>query len=385
MPPLKSYFLLDPDVVYLNHGSFGATPRPVFDRYQEWQRRLERQPVRFIESRLTRHLQHAREALGRYVGADGDDLLFVPNATFAVNLVARSLDLGPGDQVLASDHEYGACDAMWLYLSRRQGFDYVRWPVDLPESASAPGDLAEHIWQGVTPRTRLIFLSHITSPTAVELPVAALCARAREAGILTLIDGAHAPGQMPLDLAAVGADFYAGNCHKWLCAPKGSGFLFARRERQDMVEPLVIGWGLSPERGFHFGSQYLDRHQWLGTNDLAAYLAVPAAIDFLAEHDWPNVWPRCHRLLTRAIEGIGRITGLPPFYPSHCFYHQMAVAPLPAIADARAFRRRLYDEYRIEAPVTTWRGHPLLRLSVQAYNEPSDIGALLDALERMMT
>ncbi|HUM71131.1 MAG TPA: aminotransferase class V-fold PLP-dependent enzyme, partial [Chloroflexota bacterium] len=209
---LKDLFLLDPTVHFLNHGSFGATPSPVFAVYQEWQRRLEWQPVQFIAADLGDHLAAARQALGDYVNSQADDLVFVPNATFGVNVVARSLALGAGDEVLATDHEYGACDNIWRFLSQKQGFRYVNQPISLPTGTEE--EIVAELWQGVTARTRVIFVSHITSATAVTFPIAAICARARAEGILTVVDGAHAPGQIPLDMAAIGADFYTGNCHK---------------------------------------------------------------------------------------------------------------------------------------------------------------------------
>ncbi|MCA9998356.1 MAG: aminotransferase class V-fold PLP-dependent enzyme [Anaerolineales bacterium] len=209
----RNLFLLDPDVVFLNHGSFGATPRPVFDVYQAWQRQIEYQPVKFIGRELTGYLQTARHTLGNYLHAHGDDLVYIPNATFGVNIVARALLLTAEDEVLTTDHEYGACDRVWRFVSQKKGFHYVRQPIPLP--VTSPEEIVEQLWQGVTPRTKVIYLSHITSATALRLPVEAICQRAREAGILTLVDGAHAPGQIPLDLTAMGADFYTGNCHKW--------------------------------------------------------------------------------------------------------------------------------------------------------------------------
>ncbi|MCB8923129.1 MAG: aminotransferase class V-fold PLP-dependent enzyme [Ardenticatenaceae bacterium] len=213
MKDLKPLFLLDPDVHFLNHGSFGAAPRPVMAAYQAWQMRLERQPVHFLVNELPGLLHAAREALGHYLHAPADDLVYVPNATYGVNVVARSLALQPGDEILTSDHEYGACDNAWALVCRKTGAVYRRQPIPLP--AAPPQEMAAQFWQGVTPRTKVIFLSHITSPTALTLPVAEICARARQAGILTLVDGAHAPGQLALDLPALGADFYTGNCHKW--------------------------------------------------------------------------------------------------------------------------------------------------------------------------
>lgn len=383
MDHLKSHFLLDPDVIFLNHGSFGATPRPVFTAYQAWQLRLERQPVRFIIDELPGYLHEARAALGAYVQVDAADLVYVPNATFALNVVARSLSLGPGDEVLTTDHEYGACRNVWGFLRRKHGFTVVQRPLPLP--ATSPTALLEHLWQGVTPRTRVIFLSHITSPTALHLPVAAVCARAREAGILTVIDGAHAPGHIPLRLADLGADFYFGNAHKWLCSPKGAAFLYARRERQALLEPLVVGWGWGEHRTETFGSDFLDYQQWLGTNDVSAYLSVPAAIDFQARHNWTAVRAQCHALVRQALHRVGDLTGLAPLYADDAgLYHQMAAMPLPPLADAAAFKAQLYARHRIEIPVVEWHGRHFLRISVQGYNTQSDVDALLDALATLL-
>lgn len=378
---LRQEFLLDPDVIFLNHGSFGATPRPVFESYQVWQRRLEWQPVQFLGTDIAAYLAEARQALGSYLNVAADNLVYVPNATFGVNVVARSLQLGPGDEVLATDHEYGACENAWLFMSRERGFRYARQPIPLPLASAA--DVVEQFWAGVTPQTKVIFLSHITSPTAMRLPVEAICARARAAGILTVIDGAHAPGQIPLDLTAVGADFYTGNCHKWLCAPKGAGFLFARPEVQHLVEPLIIGWGWGEGRTFTFGSDYLDYLQYPGTNDYAAYLAVPAAIAFQAQHDWEVIRAGCRALVERAIGRINGLTGLPSLYPELVgdAYSQMAIAALPDSIDLTVMKKRLIEEFRVEIPLIRWNGRQFIRISIQGYNDENDIDALLAALE----
>jgi isopenicillin-N epimerase len=379
---LRPLYLLDPNVTFLNHGSFGATPQPVFDAYQAWQRRLEWQPVRFLSVELAGHLAAARSALGDYLHADAADLVYIPNATFGVNVVARSLSLGTGDEVLATDHEYGACDRVWRYLSRERGFTYCQQPVALPLTTDE--ELIDQFWRGVSPRTRVIFLSHITSPTAVRLPVAAICARARAAGILTLIDGAHAPGQIDLDLPALGADFYTGNCHKWLSSPKGAAFLYARPAVQPLIEPLVVGWGYDAEPEMSYGSRFLDYMQWLGTIDYAAYLSVPAAIRFQAEHDWPRVRAECHQLVAAALAGIGALTGRPSIYPDDSFYHQMAAAPLPPATDIVALKRRLIDEFRVEIPCTRWNERPFIRVSIQAYNTAEDVAVLVEALRVLL-
>ncbi len=381
---MRELFLLDPDVIFLNHGSFGATPRPVYAVYQDWQRLLEHQPVKFLGRDVGGYLAEARAALGAYVGAAADDLVFVPNATNGVNIVARSLALGPGDEVLATDHEYGACENVWLYLSHRRGFRYVRQPIPLPVTSIEA--VVEQFWAGVTPRTKVIFLSHITSPTAVTLPVEAICQRARQAGILTVIDGAHAPGQVALDLAAMGVDFYTGNCHKWLCSPKGSALLYARPAVQHLIEPLVIGWGWGDERTLSYGSDFLDYTQYLGTNDYAAYLSVPAAIEFQRDHDWDVVRAHCHALAAEFVARMVTLTELPSIYPvgGGGFYHQMALAPLPPGTDATALKTRLYDDYRVEIPTIQWQDRPFIRISIQGYNTTADVDALMAALSALL-
>lgn len=379
MNSFKELFLLDPDIVYLNHGSYGATPRTVFEIYQGWQLQLERDPVDFINNQLPPLLKNARTALGRYLNANADDLAYVPNATFGLNVVAHALPLNPGDEVLTTDHEYGAINNLWSYVCRKRGASYRKQAVSFPAGSDAA--IVEEIWVGITPRTKVIFLSHITSSTALRLPVEALCKRARAAGIVTVIDGAHAPGQIALDLDGLGADFYVGNCHKWLCSPKGAAFLYTRRERQALIEPLVIGWGWGEERKPSPNSDYIQGLQWLGTNDLSAYLSVPAAIAFQAQHDWPQVRERCHRLLKTALQRASDLTGLSPLYPNHGrYYEQMAVIPLPQIQDLAAFNARLYEKYRIQIPCMEWNGRRFLRISVQAYNSEEDLEALVAAL-----
>jgi len=381
MPSLsKDLFLLDPNIVFLNHGSFGACPKEVFQVYQDWQLRLEHQPVRFLGREYAQHDLNAREALGAYLHATPADLAYVPNATYGVNLVARSLALQPGDEILTTDHEYGACDYTWEMLCRKTGAIYKKHALHLPVTSTA--DLLDEIWQAVTPRTRLIYLSHITSPTALRLPVEGLCARARSAGILTLIDGAHAPGQIPLDLNALQVDFYTGNCHKWMLAPKGSAFLYTHPSVQHLVEPLVVSWGYHAEQSS--GSRYTDYLQWTGTRDPAAHLTVPAAIGFMDEYDWPAQQKGCHALLQKALEGISEITGLPPIYPLDSdFYAQMGAVPLPE-CDTTLLKNRLYDEYSIEIPITKIDSRTFIRVSIQAYNTAKDVDQLLHALKILL-
>jgi isopenicillin-N epimerase len=378
---LKQYFLLDPEVIFLNHGSFGACSRPVFKVYQEWQRKLEQQPVLFLGRQLPEYQRQARQILCQYLHTNCEDLVFVPNATYGVNIIAHSLPLKPGDEILTTDQEYGACNYAWELVCAKTGAKYIQQPIPLP--LASPEEVAEQFWQAVTPRTKVIYLSHITSPTAQRLPVEMICRRARQAGILTLIDGAHAPGQIPLDLPAIGADFYTGNCHKWLLSPKGAGFLYAKKEVQHLVEPLVVSWGYHATPETTSGSRYVDYLQWTGTKDPAAELSVPAALQFMEDHNWGAVRQECKQLLTHALEQINALTGLPLLYTSDTFT-QMAVVLLPPLTNAALLKERLYNEYKIEIPLTQWQEHQLLRISIQGYNSERDIVALLRALKILL-
>lgn len=375
---MREAFLLDPDLVFLNHGSFGACPREVFRVFQDWQLELERNPVAFLSRRSGPLLMAARSRLAAYLGASAQHLVFLPNATTGVNTVARSLQLRPGDEVLGTDHEYGACDETWRLVCERAGATYRRVEVPLPFDSASFGEsmLAE-----VGPRTRLIFCSHITSTTALTFPLAELCAGARERGVLTLIDGAHAPGQLDLDLDALGADFYTGNCHKWLCAPKGSAFLHARPEHHVLLQGLVVSWGYVGEGRGHeayAGESLLERRmQWQGTRDIAAFLAVPAAIAFQQRHDWPAQRARCHALAGGVLSELGRRHGLPPIGRDDDWV-QMVALPVPH-RDAEGLRTALFAR-GIEIPVTQHAGRCFVRLSVQAYNSADDMERLLAAI-----
>lgn len=370
------------DVTFLNHGSFGACPLPVFAAYQRWQRELEAEPVAFLGRELPGLLAEARGALAAYVGTSADNVVFVPNATHGVNIVARSLDLLPGDEVLGTDHEYGAVMRTWRFICAQHGATYRAARIPLP--VTSPEEIVEAIWREVTGRTRAIIVSHITSPTALIFPVAEICRRARAAGILTIVDGAHAPGQIDLALDDLGADFYTGNLHKWLCGPKGAAFLYARPERQAMLRPLVVSWGWDPERPGD--SPFQDVFGWTGTDDPSAYLTVPAAIAFQRQHDWPRVRAWAHHLLGSARERIGALTGLPQIAPdSPEWWGQMAAIPLPPFHMAGSeMQRRLYDEFAIEVPIVEWEGQRFVRVSIQAYNTPADVERLVDALARAL-
>lgn len=380
---LKELFLLDPDIIYLNHGSFGACPKPVFAEYQSWQRRLEWQPVEFLGVDLDDYLLQARQNLGRYVNSHENNIVFIPNATHGVNIVARSLKFNPGDEILTSNHEYGACNFIWESVCEKDGSVYKCQSITAPFISDE--ELINQLWQGVTPKTKLIFISHITSPTSLLMPVQIICQRARQAGILTLIDGAHAPGQIPLDLDTIQPDFYVGNCHKWMLSPKGAGFIYAKPEVQSLIEPLIISWGYQSKYAVPRVSTFVDFLQWRGTNDPAASLSVPAAIEFMKYHHWDDIRKRCHSILCFAIEGISDFTGLKPLYTSDSdLFNQMATIPIPQIKNLPEFKNKLLSEYKIEIPYIDWENHHYLRLSVQGYNTLDDINHLINSLKSLI-
>lgn len=382
MLSIKSHFILDPEIIFLNHGSFGATPKPVFDAYQAWQLRLERQPVLFLSRELSGLLRESRVVIGEFLNADPDDLVYIPNATHGVNIIARSLDFKPGDEILTTDHEYGACDFTWDFVCGKTGAKYVHQSIALPVQTEE--DIVEQFWYGISPKTKAIYLSHITSPTALRLPIQRICKLAKDAGILTIVDAAHAPGQIPMDLRELGADMVFGNCHKWMLAPKGSAFLYVRRELQKLIEPLIVSWGYGPNPEFTAGSRFLDALQWTGTNDPAAALAVPAAIKFMHDHNWDTVRIQCRNLLRNGLERICELVDMSPVYPLDSdFYSQMAVAPLPA-SNLAALKSRLYDEYKIEVPLVQWQDKQFIRVSMQGYNSHEDVDALVDALQNLL-
>ena len=350
---MRGGFLLDPEVAYFNHGGYGACRVEVFDEYQRLQRELEREPTDFFTRRFDEAIRNARAALAAFVGARGDDLVFTPNATSALNAVIRSLRIRPEEEILTTKHEYGA-------VLRTLGF--IRANVVLVE----PEELIAKI--GI--RTRAVVVSHITSPTALVLHVEEVCAAARKAGVLSIVDGAHVPGHIPLDVESVGADVYAGNCHKWLCAPKGSGFLWARPEHQEWIEPLVISWG------HHEDADFGERHGWQGTRDPAAYLTVPRAIEEHATFDLG----RAKDLADEAESGLAPY-GLRPLRGTR--------APLMRTltvrtSDARELWQRLYDEHRVEVPVYEWEGTTLMRVSIGPYSDEADVERLVASVRETL-
>ncbi|MBK7817518.1 MAG: aminotransferase class V-fold PLP-dependent enzyme [Sphingobacteriaceae bacterium] len=376
---LHSLFLLDKEIAFLNFGSFGATPKPIFDDYQKWQLELEREPAQFIQVNGPVYIKQAREALGKYINCDADDLIFTTNPSYAVNIIAKSLDLKPGDEILTTDLEYGACDKTWEYYCEKKGAKYVRQHIELPLKDKQ--QFIDAFFKGLTSKTKLIFISHITSTTALKFPVDEICGIAKQKGLITFVDGAHAPGHVPLDLKKLKADIYTGACHKWMMTPKGSSFLYVKKEFQDRFDPLIISWGYKSAMPSH--SQFQDYHQMQGTRDFSAFLTIPKAIEFMKEHDWWSVSSRCHQMVMDNAPRFCELVGSKPLAPlTNEFMGQMFSIPI-ITNDPMKLQRHLFTEYKIEIPVMPHADKTYLRYSINAFNTQNDLDKLYNAIKEI--
>jgi len=379
---------LDPSVTFLNHGSFGACPRAVLAEQERWRQRMERQPVQFLARDLEGLLETARGALAAFLGADPADVVFVPNATTGVNTVLRSLRFQPGDELLVTDHAYNACRNALDFVAMRADARVVVARVPFPLAGA--DEVVAAVLAAVGPRTRLALLDHVTSPTGLVFPIATLTRELARRGVETLVDGAHAPGMLALDVPAVGAAYYTGNCHKWLCAPKGAAFLWVRRDRQADVRPLTISHGANSARRDR--SRFVLEFDWTGSFDPSAWLAIPAALETVAglvPGGWPALRARNRELALAARRLLCDVLGIPSPAPDDMI-GSLATVPLPDSApDALpgAFGldplgERLLTAHRIEVPVFAWPAPPrrFLRVAAQLYNTPADYERLAAAL-----
>ena len=376
---MRKTFLLSPDVTFLNHGSFGACPKPVFEKYQYWQRELERQPVQFMAEDIYKHLETARTKLGKFMGCDGDDLFFVPNPTTGVTTIINSLEINPGDEILSTDHEYGALIRGWGSICKKTSARFIQREIPLP--CTTHEDFTEYFWEGITEKTKVIFISHITSSTAMIFPIHEICRRAREREILTIIDGAHVPGHIPLNISEIDPDVYVGACHKWLCAPKGSSFLYVRKTFQDKMAPLITSWG--DEGADPSDSSFLLENQWQGTRDMSAFLAVTEAIEFQQNDAWKVQTERCRWLVRETRSRLDEYFELDHLCPNtEEWLGQMASIEIKTI-DLIKLKNTLLKEFSIEVPIFEWKGKNILRYSFQVYNDLKDADLLIYALREM--
>ena len=375
-----SQFLLDPNITFLNHGSFGACPQPIFNEYQRFQRELESDPVHFIQKKLPVYLKQAKAPLAEFIGCNPKDFFFVPNPTVAINTVMRSLQLQPGDEILATNHEYGAMDRTWHFYCKKSGAKYVRQPITLPVVSKE--QMIAEFWKGYTSKTKVIFLNHISSSTALIFPVKEICDKAQELGLITIVDGAHVPGHIDLNLTDLNPDFYTGTLHKWMLAPKGSSFLYVKKEFQDDIDPLVVSWGyesLAPSE-----SRFLDYHEYQGTNDHSAFLCTPAVINFLKENDWNAKSEACKQIVLENYQRFCDLLQTQPIAPiTSEFLGQMASIPVKTSKPAE-LKDLLYDQYKIQIPVMPLNDKVYVRYSINAYNTQEDLEVLYRALEDIL-
>jgi isopenicillin-N epimerase len=376
----RAQWEIRPDTTYLNHGSFGPPPQPVRQARAAWQARLDEQPMDFLVRQYELAWHAARDRLAGFVHADPADLVFVENATAGMNVVAASLALKPGDEVLLTDHEYGAVLRIWQRACSEAGALPPKI-APLPPFLSDKQEVVDAILSHVNERTRLLVVSHVTSPTAVILPVAEIVAAAHARGVAVCIDGPHAPLQVEVDLGKIHADFYTASCHKWLCGPLGSGFLHVAKPHQSRVRPVQLSWGrvFTEER-----RTWSDEFVWSGTRDSSAYLAVPAAIDFFAPLGPPLFRRRTHHLAQYARQRLVELTGLPPVVPDDAaWYGSMALAPLPP-GERRPLQEALWQQHGIEVPIVEWNQRRFVRVSCHLYNTHEQLDRLVAALHALL-
>jgi isopenicillin-N epimerase len=377
----------------LNHGSFGACPRAVLLAQQQIRDRMEREPVQFFMRDLEPLLDSARRELAAFIGAESKDLAFVPNATTGVNTVLSSLRFRTGDELLTTNHAYNACRNALQFAAARTGAQVT--VAEVPFPIRTPDEALEQVMAKVTPRTRLVLLDHVSSPTALVMPIARIVAALNERGIDALVDGAHAPGMLPLDLRSIGAAYYTGNCHKWVCAPKGAAFLYVREDRQAEIHPLSISHGMNATAKDR--SRFRLEFDWTGTDDFSAYLCIPEAIRFLAgllPGGWPALIRHNHELAIAARNALCEAWEVSPPAPNDMLGSMAALpiwdgSPPPPTSSLTVDPQQieLFERFGVEVPIVPWPRPPkrLIRVSAQIYNDLSDYDRLAVAVREMMT
>lgn len=377
---MKDQLLLNPEYTFLNHGSFGSCPKPLFEAYQEWQRKLEFEPYQFIVHNAVNYLADARKALGDFLGCHKDDIVLMTNPTTAVNALVKNLKLEEGDEVLSTNLEYGACDRTWNYYCEKVGAKYIRQEINLPIQSKE--QLLEDFWKGVSDETKVVFISHITSATALILPAKEIVEEAKKRGLFVIVDGAHVPGHIDLNIDELGADDYIGAVHKWLNGPKGCSFLHLKSEHQSWLEPLIVSWGYEAEVPSH--SQFIDYHQMQGTKDLAAFCVTPEVIDYFEKENWWEKSKVAKQQILDNYKVLCDLFGTEPICPlTNEFLGQMCAIPV-GDRDAFEIRDRLRAEFKVELPATELGNQQFIRLSTQAYVDQTDIDRLKDALKQLI-
>jgi isopenicillin-N epimerase len=380
---IEPIWLLESQIDFLNHGSFGATPLAILNYQQSLRNRIEREPVRFFVRELETLLDDAREQLANFIVTDADDIAFIPNATVGVNTVLRSLVFEPGDEILITNHTYNACRNAVEFVTHRTDAKIVVASVPFPLDSSQ--QIVEAILDRVSSRTKLAVLDHITSPTALIFPLAILVAELSHRGIDTLIDGAHALGSIPLDLRSLGATYYTGNCHKWLCAPKGAAFLYVRKDKQASIRPLAISHGANSPRTDR--SRFRLEFDWMGTNDPTAYLCVPEAIRFmrsLLPGGWLQLREQNRKLALEARRIICQTLQVNIPCPDEMLASMASIPLGKVLLSWELLQTKLLKQFNIEVPIVPWtEGTSLVRISAQLYNKIEQYKYLAEVLKKL--
>ena len=375
---LKNQFFHNPNIIFFNHGSFGSCPKPIYNDLLYWQNKLEQDPVYFFEELIFNKLEKSREALGSYINCSPGDVVFFTNPTTAINAVARSLKLNIGDEVLSTNHIYGALDNTWSYICKKNNASLVKAPI--PFSLKNEQQFLDLFFKHITKKTKVIFISHITSMTAMIFPIKEIINYAKEKKILTIIDGAHVPGHVSLDIKKLDPDIYTGACHKWMCAPKGTSFLYVKKELQKSIHPLIVSWGWESENPRI--SKFLDWHQWQGTNDMSSFLTIPKTIKFLNDNNWQKHSKLCHEHTIRIRNNLLDFLNISHPCPDN-WIGQMASIPIP-IENPEEMKNILFNKFKIQVPVFKWNDMTILRYSIQVYNNESEMEILLKSIKEIL-
>ncbi|MBC8312523.1 MAG: aminotransferase class V-fold PLP-dependent enzyme [Candidatus Marinimicrobia bacterium] len=381
---LKELFPLKRDLTFLNHGSFGSCPSPIFDEFQRFQRLLESQPIAFLDEHISQNILTAQQALSTFINCDADDIVFFTNPTTAINEVMRSIPLIDGDEVLSSTHEYGALDKAWDFICKKRGATHVK--ADIPNPIPSKAAFIDAFVSAITSRTKVIFISHITSSTGLIFPIEEIIKIAQQKNIMTIVDGAHVPGHIPLDLTNLGADIYTGTCHKWLLCPKGTSFLFVKKELQHQIEPLIVSWGYeNPEFS---RTPFQNNHLWQGTRDISPFLTIPKAIEFRDAYHWNDVSAVSKEMILDFRKELVSTFETVPLFEDDAsqWLGQMYSFSIPNhIHDCLQIKSQLIHDHNIEIPVFVWAHKLYLRISINGYNSEDDLHRLLAVLPKIIS
>jgi isopenicillin-N epimerase len=373
---MKNEFLLNPNITFLNHGSFGAVPKFIMEEWHKIQYLQEEDSVNFIQVLVPKMLKSAREALGKFVGCNGSDLFFTYNPTYAVNTIMRSLKLNAGDEILTTNHEYGAMDRTWNFYCKKSGVNYIRQAITLPVTSKE--QILEEFWKGYSAKTKVVFINHYSSSTALIFPVKEIIEKAKSLGLTTILDGAHVPGHIPLNISELDPDYYTGTLHKWMLTPKGSSFLYVKKELQNSLDPLVVSWGYESVQPGE--SQFLDYHEYQGTRDFSTFLVTEKAIEYLKKIDWKVRSSNCKQMVYDNYEKFCHLLNTKPICPiSEEFLGQMASIPIKT-NNIALLKQTLYEKYKIQIPVMPLNDKVYLRYSIHFYNSQEDLDLLYKAI-----